>query len=285
MTKPAAGDNAEQIEYWNGEFGHHWVKIQDELDAMFQPIQLGGIERAGLEAGERVIDIGCGGGTSALAIAQAVGPDGHVLGVDVSEPMLALARSRAKKIANVAFALADASTYKFVPEAADLIFSRFGVMFFADPVSAFTNIRRALKPDGRVCMVVWRPAKENPWVMRCLKIAGEYSPLPEPLGPEAPGPFAFGDPARVERIMQGAGFDDVQLHKQDKKMTIGTGRDLAGAVDFLLGIGPMRLLLEGHEPALRDKIRSKITESLSPDFGPQGLRMDSATWIVTALNK
>ena len=284
MVKPAGGDNAEQIDFWNGEAGKRWADEQDSLDAMLHPLGLGAIERADLMAGDRVIDVGCGCGVSTLAIAHIVGPTGHVLGVDVSEPMLQVAKQRGKGHGNLSFTRADASTYKFAPATADLIFSQFGVMFFSDPQAAFKNIRKALKPDGRVCMVVWRPAKENPWVMRCLKIAAEHGPLPAPMGPDAPGPFAFGDVEKVEGILEGAGFSDVHMEPQDMKMHIGAGRDLNGAVDFLLGIGPMRMLLEEHEPKLREKIRAQIVAALTPDFTPQGLLMDSATWIVTAKN-
>lgn len=284
MVKPAGGDNAGQIEFWNGEAGQRWAEEQDSLDAMLHPLGIGGIERADLLAGDRVVDVGCGCGVSALAIAHIVGPTGHVLGIDISDPMLQVARQRGKGHGNLSFTRADASVYKFVPATADLVFSQFGVMFFSDPQAAFRNIRKVLKPDGRACMVVWRPARENPWVMRCLKIAAEHGPLPEPLGPDAPGPFAFGDPERVERILEEAGFTDAHLEPQDKKIHIGAGRDLDGAVDFLLGIGPMRMLLENHEAAPREKIRAQIVAALAPDYGPQGLLMDSATWIVTARN-
>ncbi len=278
------GGNAQQIEFWNSEAGKRWAEAQDDLDRMLEPLGLGGIEQANLLPGDRVLDVGCGCGATALALAHVVGVGGHVTGVDVSEPMLAVARQRAKNLSNTSFALADAATYKFAPAAADLVFSRFGVMFFADPAAAFANIRKGLKHEGRVCMVVWRPVKENPWVMTSLAIAGKHAPLPAPLGPDEPGPFSFGNPERVETILETAGFSDIRLEPQDKKITIGAGRDLAGAVEFLLGVGPMRLILEGLEPGLRQKVRDEITGALAPSFGPGGLIMDAATWIVTARN-
>lgn len=281
---PQSGGNTAQIEFWNGDAGRRWAEAQDGLDAMLQPLGEGGIAQASLLPGDRVIDIGCGCGATSLAIAQSVGLTGRVVGIDISEPMLAVARQRAKKLSNVSFSLADATIYKFAPASADVVFSRFGVMFFADPAAAFANIRKSLKPEGRACMVVWRPVTENPWVLQSLAIAGKYAPLPAPPGPDEPGPFSWGNPERVESILEAAGFADVRLLAQDSRMRIGAGRDLAGAVDFLLGIGPMRQVMEGLAPDLRGRVLDEITGALAPGFGPDGLVMDAATWIVTARN-
>lgn len=284
MTDSTTSANAAQIEFWNGEAGRKWADEQDDLDAMLSPLGLGGIARARFAPGEQVIDIGCGCGQTSLVIASQVGPGGKVIGVDISEPMLARARLRAAKVDNLAFTLADASNYKFAPATVDVIFSRFGVMFFADPAAAFTNIRTALKPGGRACLVVWRPVKENPWVLKSLMVAGKFVPLPAPMGPEDPGPFSFADPERVKRILTTAGFKDVQLEPQDLPMTIGGNRNLSGAVDFLVGVGPIRGILAEQTPDMQKRIRDAIETAMAEDFGSQGLRMASATWIVTARN-
>lgn len=284
MTDSTTSVNAAQIEFWNGEAGRKWADEQDDLDAMLSPLGLGGIARARFAPGEQVIDIGCGCGQTSLVIASQVGPGGKVIGVDISEPMLARARLRAAKVDNLAFTLADASNYKFAPATVDVIFSRFGVMFFADPAAAFTNIRTALKPGGRACLVVWRPVKENPWVLKSLMVAGKFVPLPAPMGPEDPGPFSFADPERVKRILTTAGFKDVQLEPQDLPMTIGGNRNLSGAVDFLVGVGPIRGILAEQTPDMQKRIRDAIEAAMAEDFGSQGLRMASATWIVTARN-
>lgn len=283
MTQ-TTGENSAQAEIWNGDVGQKWAEEQADLDGMLAPLGLGGIAKANFAPGESVIDVGCGCGATSLAIAANVTPGGQVLGVDISGPMLTRARQNAEKTGNVNFALADASTHKFAPASADVIFSRFGVMFFANPSAAFANIRTALKPGGRVCLVVWRPVKENPWVMKSLMIAAKHVTMPAPLGPEDPGPFSFGDRARVTRILETAGFKEVKLEPQDLLITIGAGRDLAGSVDFLLGVGPIRMILAEQTPAVRQKVRDEIIADLAADFDAQGLRMGSATWIVTAQN-
>lgn len=288
MTQSTADNNTAQAELWNGDLGRKWADEQDGLDNMLAPLGFVGIAKANFRPGETVFDIGCGCGDTSLAIAEKIRPGGQVLGVDISAPMLERAQTRAAAsgAGNAAFMLADASTYPFAPASADAVFSRFGVMFFADPTVAFANIRTALKPGGRACLVVWRPLTENPWVMKSLMIAAKHVVMPAPLGPEDPGPFSFGDPARVTRILEAAGFTNVKLEPQEMLITIGAGRDLNGAVDFLMGIVPaIRMILEEQTPELREKIIEEIREALAADFGPEGLRMGTATWIVTATNK
>lgn len=284
MTQSTSGSNAAQAELWNGDLGRKWAEEQDDLDKMLAPLGMGGMAKANFAPGENAVDIGCGCGATSLAIAEKVRPGGRVLGVDISAPMLERARQRATAIANATFTLADASVHKFTPGSADVIFSRFGVMFFADPTAAFANIRTALKPGGRLCMVVWRPVKENPWVMKSLMVAAKHVVMPAPLGAEDPGPFSFGDAARVTRILEGAGFGNVKLEPQDIPITIGAGRDLDGSVDFLLGVGPIRMILAEQTQELRDKVSAEIKQAVAADYGAQGLRMGTATWIVTATN-
>ncbi len=277
-------DNSEQIDIWNGDIGQRWTEEQALLDAMLAPLGLAGQDRAGIAPGERVLDIGCGCGDTSLTIADRVGPDGQVTGIDISDPMLARAQARAQGRNNISFRKADATTHDFEAGSADLIFSRFGVMFFDDPVAAFSNMRRALTPQGRLCNVVWRPVRENPWVLKSLMVAAEHIQMPEPAGPEDPGPFSFGDAARVERILSTAGFTEIGLEPHDAKITIGKGMGLEDAVGFLLGIGPLRLMLAEEDAATQTRVRDAVTEAVKPDFGEQGLQMDAATWIVTARN-
>ena len=183
--------NEAEITYWNSAAGRHWVERQQSQDIVLGPILQATLERAQPRQGERVVDIGCGTGASSIALAERVGPSGQVLGVDVSAPMLARAAERLPPGAPVKFVRADATTYRFEPAAFDLLFSRFGVMFFAEPARAFANLRTALKPSGRLAFACWRKFDENPWLQVPLRAALEHvPPLPRP-GPkiQAPSPL------------------------------------------------------------------------------------------------
>ena len=198
MNLPAGHErNADQIAYWNGEGGQHWADRQQMQDIVLAPVSDILIDRASAGAGEHVIDVGCGCGATTLAFAEKVGSAGHVLGIDVSAPMLARARELAPANAPVEFALADATVHAFEPGRSDLLGSRFGVMFFAQPVLSFANMRKALRRAGRVTFACWRTPRDNPWLMVPLQAAYKHVPkLPE-LGPEDPGPFSFANEERV----------------------------------------------------------------------------------------
>jgi SAM-dependent methyltransferase len=198
--------NEAEITYWNSAAGRRWVERQQSQDVVLGPILQATLERARLRQGERVVDIGCGTGASSIALAERVGPSGQVLGVDVSAPMLARAAERLPPGAPVNFVRADATTYRFESAEFDLLFSRFGVMFFAEPARAFTNLRTALKPSGRLAFACWRKFDENPWLQVPLRAALEHVPPPPRPGPEDPGPFAFASEQRVHGILSDAGF-------------------------------------------------------------------------------
>jgi ubiquinone/menaquinone biosynthesis C-methylase UbiE len=166
MDTPAGHElNADQIAYWNGPAGQRWADRQQVQDILLGPVADILIERARPQTGERVIDIGCGSGVTTIAFAQKVAPSGHALGIDISGPMLARARANAPKDLPVDFALADATVYPFDSASFDLLASRFGVMFFADPVLSFANMRKAQKPSGRLVLACWREPRENAWMM------------------------------------------------------------------------------------------------------------------------
>src|SRR5436305_12420841 len=193
--------NADQIAYWNGPGGQRWAERQAAQDVLLKPVLDILIDRAALKSGERVMDVGCGSGATSIAFAKKVTPSGHVLGIDVSGPMLARARQSAPAGLPIDFVLADATVHPFEPASYDLLASRFGVMFFADPALSFANMRKGLKPGGRLVFACWREAKKNPWMTLPLRAATKHAPrLPE-LGPEDPGPFSFADEARVRRIL------------------------------------------------------------------------------------
>ena len=190
---PAESNNAAQVAYWNDKAAVTWTALQDRLDAMFAPLTLRALDAASPKPGDHVVDIGCGCGATVLELASRVGPEGSVLGVDVSKPMAARARERiaAAKLGNAQIQVSDASVHNFEAGRADLLFSRFGVMFFADPSAAFTNLRRALRPGGRLLFAAWRPMAENSWFSVPLAAAADLLPPSPPLEPDAPGPFAF----------------------------------------------------------------------------------------------
>ena len=207
MSTPLGHErNADQIAYWNGPNGERWVRRQEMQDVVLGPVSGVLIDRAAPKAGERVIDVGCGCGATTFAFANKVGSRGHVLGVDISAPMLALARKLAPADAPLEFALADATVQAFQPASFDLLVSRFGVMFFAEPAVSFANMRKALRPGGRVAFACWRTPRDNPWMMMPLMAAYKHVPkLPE-MAPEDPGPFAFANEERVRRILDRGRF-------------------------------------------------------------------------------
>lgn len=276
MSLTEEGPNAAQVAYWNTSAGPTWVAMQDALDRQLHELGLAAMAALGPREGERVIDIGCGGGATTLELARRVGPTGRVLGADISAPMLGVARRRAEGLDWVSFVQADAQIHPFEP--ADAAFSRFGVMFFADPTAAFANIRKALAPAGRLAFVCWRALPENHWMTIPMAAVAPLLPPTPPPPPDAPGPFAFADRDRLRRILSGAGFADVAIEPHDQ--TIGGG-DLETTVRITLNVGPVGAALRDN-PALQPQMAEAVRAALAPHAGPDGVKLPSATWIVTA---
>jgi len=274
--------NAKEIAYWNGPGGERWVSHQRMQDALLAPVAERLMERAAARAGEFVLDIGCGAGTTSIALARQVAPTGRVLGVDVSAPLLERARQHAPAGLPVEFALGDATVYPFEPDRADVLFSRFGVMFFREPARSFTNMRGGLRSGGRVVFACWREPRENPWMMTPLQAVYKHVPKMPPVGPEDPGPFAFAAEERVRRILNGAGFADVAMEPHNLAMDIAIGRGLDAAVDGSLQIGPASRALQGHPPAVVDAAKASIREALSPFVKGPSVLLQGSIWIVTA---
>jgi SAM-dependent methyltransferase len=273
-------DNADQIAYWNGQTGRKWAEDQEKMDRMMQAMTDGVVAAAVPQAGESVIDIGCGAGASALAIADAVGPEGAVLGVDISRPMLEVARSRAAGRPNVQFIEADATTYGFVPASADLIVSKFGVMFFADPTKAFRNLRRAVKPGGRLAFICWRAMAENPFAVVPIGTALRHLPPQPSPDPNAPGPFAFADPVRVGHILTEAGFQTPAFAAFDSTMVVG--RTAAGAAKEAVLMGMASRLLMDASQEIKDRVIADLTVEYEKRMTPDGVTFPAHCWIVTA---
>ena len=283
MDTPVGHDrNADQIAYWNGPGGQHWTERQASQDILLGPVSEILINRAGAKPGHHILDVGCGCGATSIALAQQVAPQGFVLGIDISAPMLARARQLAPKHLPLDFVLADATIYPFDPQSFDLLVSRFGVMFFAEPAVSFANLRRALRPEGRVVFVCWREPKRNPWMMIPLQAVYRHVPKLPQVGPEDPGPFAFSSEERVHRILNQAGFSRLTMEPHDLSLDDAIGRGLDGAVEGALQIGPASRALQDHPPEVREAARHSIREVLAPFARGQAVPLPASIWIVTA---
>lgn len=275
---------AQQQAYWNGPQTRIWAAGHDMLDALLQPVLDLLMQAAGPAPGERVLDIGCGSGTSLLALARAVGPAGQVLGADIAEASVANANQRLAKagFGRARALLADAATHPFPEASCDLLFSRFGVMFFADPVAAFRNLHRALAPSGRLAMAVFRSPAENPWASQPLAAVRHLVAPPTPAGPEEPGQFAFADPARVRRILEGAGFHDVALAPAEPPMRLGASAEDAAALATTISAVARALTLAEASDALRAEVRAALTAFFRQHEGPQGVVLPGGIWLLSA---
>jgi ubiquinone/menaquinone biosynthesis C-methylase UbiE len=275
--------NAEQAAYWNGPVGKRRTDRQHLQDQMLAPVSAVLFERAAIARGESVLDIGCGCGDTTIEIAKRVGPKGRALGLDISAVMLARARERTPADAPIAFVEGDATTYVFTPAfSADLLFSRFGVMFFAEPVRAFANMRVGLKRGGRVVFACWREPPQNPWMLVPLQAAARHvPPLPE-VGPEDPGPFAFASQERVQRILTEAGFSEIVLVVVDLSLDLAVGRGLEAAVENVTKIGPVSRALQEKPAELVAAARESVREALAPFEKGNAVALAGAIWLTTA---
>jgi SAM-dependent methyltransferase len=283
MDAPAGHDqNADQITYWNGAGGQRWANRQPVQDILLQPVADILIDRARIGAGERVLDVGCGSGSTTFAFARAVGPSGHVMGIDISAPMLARAREVTPAGAPVEFALADATIHSFAPENFDLLASRFGVMFFADPALSFTNMRKAMRRSGRLAFACWREPRQNPFFMLPLQAVYQHVPKMPQVGPEDPGPFSFASEARVHRILSSVGFSGVAMEPCDLALDVAVGGGLDAAVKGALEIGPAARALADQPPDVIAAAAQSIREALTPFVKGQTVPLNATIWIVTA---
>jgi SAM-dependent methyltransferase len=269
---------AEQAAFWNGPGGQGWLAAHDRIERSIAGFSREVMVAAAARPGERVLDIGCGTGGTTVELARLAAPGGSALGVDISQPLIAAARAHLEPRAS--FEIGDVTSFAFAPDSFDLVFSRFGVMFFADPLAAFTNLRRAIKPTGRLVFICWRLARENPWMAVPIQAATPHLPPTERPGPEEPGQNSFGDRARVERILAGAGFAAPSFRPVD--LPIAIGRDVANTIDNLVAFGPLARQFRDATPDQATKAKAAIAEAVTPFAGPNGVSLAGACWLVKA---
>jgi SAM-dependent methyltransferase len=279
------GDN-EAERAWTEKAGETWVRQRDRTDAQLGPLGLAVIEELAPKAGERVLDVGCGTGQTLLQLAERVGSAGHVVGLDVSEPMITEAKARIAKAgaSNVELVLGNAAAE--IPGGPfDIVFSRFGVMFFDDSVAAFSNLRSAMKTAGRLGFVCWQPLEKNPWVALPLNAVRKIlpdQPLPALLAPDKPGPFYFSSPEFVRDVLASAGFEQIAIEPREFHVSLGGAKTLDEAVDYCLDLGPTARFV-GDAPKERvPELRTAVRDSLAPLVTEDGVFTDFLAYVVTA---
>lgn len=260
-----------------------WIAFQPALDAMLEPLGRSVLSRLTPAPGERTLDVGCGCGTTALALAAEVGTIGTVTGIDPSARMLAVARAAAVDagLANVDFVEGDAGTYPYEPHTYDVIFSRLGTMFFDDAVAAFTNLRRALRQGGRLGFVCWRTPEHNAWVTELRDAAAAIVPLPPAPDPDAPGPFSLARAERISSVLSHAGFVGATIEPLDRELLIGRG-DIDEAVEFYLRLLPTGHLMFEPDRHLLDRLRATLRTVLEGHRRDGQIWLGSASWVVHA---
>lgn len=272
-----------QREYWSGKVGDEWAVHAERIDAMLAPLTEAALSFSAFKPGERVLDIGCGAGATSLEIARRVGPAGAVLGVDLSPQLLGVARSRASQAGlAVEFLEADAGAAELGARF-DAAFSRFGVMFFDDPVHGFTRMRAALRPGGRIVFICWRPFVENGWAHAPLAALKPLLQGPvSPPDPNAPGPFQLQDAAKIEATLADAGWQEVSLARWDGDVRVGGDGGADAAAAFLMKIGPCARAIADQriDPALAART---LSDFLRRHETAGRVLLPAACWIVRAV--
>lgn len=272
--------NPEMAEFWNTRGGDQWVKERDRYDVMLEPCGRRLLDAADLRDDERVLDVGCGNGATAVEAARRVGPHGHVVGVDLSAPMLETARRRASEFGVACrFVQGDAQTMRFEGPF-DAVISRFGVMFFDDPARAFANLAGALRPGGRVCFVCWQDMTRNEWISVPAMAVVSHVDVAELPDPGAPGPFALADPDRIRGILESAGLTEILLVAASDRLVMG--RDPDDVAAFMASNEMGRQLLEGNEPEKVARALDAARCALQPYASPHGVALGAAYWVVSA---
>ncbi|MGH6996941.1 MAG: class I SAM-dependent methyltransferase [Phenylobacterium sp.] len=276
MTQANASPT-DQAAYWNNTGGQAWVDLQSLMDRLNKPIEEALVERAFPGEGQRTLDIGCGAGATTLAMARRLGPEGLSLGVDISGPLVDIARSRADGL-SAQFVQADAQIHDFGAASFDAAMSRFGVMFFNDFDAAFANIRLALKPGAELVFACWRKPADNPLAAAPMRAVASFLPLQPAPDPMAPGRFAFADPDRIDGILTRSGWRDVEIVRLDAPTPIA----LPDLVTLSLRMGPLAAALREQDEAVRAKARDAVEAALASDAVDGIVPMVAGCWLVSA---
>ena len=279
-----AAPEALKGEDWAGEMGARWLASLDRFEGMIAPIGAALLAQADYQPGARVLDLGCGGGATTLAIAEAVGPEGAALGLDVAPMLVERARQRAAAAGSPArFICADAATAVLDEPPFDRLFSRFGSMFFEAPVSAFTNLHTMLKPGARIDLAVWAAPRDNLWMMEVMGTVRQHIEIP-PATPRAPGPFAFEDLTYLEDVLTNAGFSGLEIATYEGRQPVGgPGAAPQEAVDFVLSSMAVGRALDEAGPDIRGAVRADLINLFTARHVPgEGVLMGCKVWLVTA---
>jgi len=271
--------NEEQTSMWNGPAGQAWVDAQETLDRLFTPFEALLVAEVAATGARRVLDVGCGTGSTTLAAARKTGTDGHATGVDLSEPMLALARHRAaREQLRAEFIVGDAQTHAFEPAYFDLVISRFGVMFFENPIQAFANLRRATRAGGQMRCIAFRSAAENPFMTTAERAAVPLLPDLPARRPDAPGQFAFADPQRVQAILEDSGWSDIHIEPIDLTCAMPE----AALDQYLARLGPVGQALRGADEATRTRVVEVVRAAFEPYVAAGEASFSAACWMMAA---
>jgi len=284
MTEESQKKSLMQGQDWSGEMGEKWNRYRHQFESMIAPIGQAAIALAAFQPGERVIDIGCGAGPTTLEIARQVAPGGEATGLDLSPVLVATASARAAdaKLGNARFICGDAGTLQPEPGGFDVLFSRFGVMFFSEPGKAFVNLHDMLSPGARLVFCCWGPPPETPWVGKLSAIVGSHITMPPP-DPTAPGPFAFADQARTTAILEQAGFSKVVFTPwRGGQLLGGPGMDIEAAADFAMKAFFVGEALTGQPEPVVAAVMADIKAMFAQHQTPEGIELAAMAWLVTA---
>ncbi|MBZ9673259.1 class I SAM-dependent methyltransferase [Mesorhizobium sp. B3-2-1] len=277
----SAQPNTRQAALWNDVSGKAWVEMQPILDEILAPLERLVVDAGYPGEGGNVLDIGCGAGATTLTMARRVGNDGNCVGLDISRPLVALAteRARVEGAANASFEVGDAQAHAFEPGRFDAVVSRFGVMFFDDPVAAFSNIRQAARRGGKLAFVAWRSPVENDFMTTAARAAEPFLPPAPAPDPDAPGQFALADGAKVKRILEASGWSSIEVEQANVLCRIAEG-DL---MTFATRLGPVAATLREVDRATAEKITTVLPAAYAPFVKDGEARFNAACWLVTAL--